>query len=324
MPAVELAVVTAAGLGTRMQPATRTLQKELLTVVDRPVLDYIFAEIAECAIPHAFVVVGDRATDVQRFVERTELPALTGSEELLGGPLRHLKVTSSRPVPPIGLGYSVLEARTVAASGAFALLLGDNIISTRVPVLRTLLAVHARTGSAVVALTRIRPEVSMLYGCAVATETKVDGVVAVRGLVEKPPPGEAPSDLGVIGRYVLTPTVFDVLESLGPGRQGEVQLTDALDVLARRSSLLGVVFDDARYDVGTKIGLVDATVGIALERPDLAPEAVKAVSSRLQSARLRLAQPDSAEHARDRPRTLTRRRGPAEADDRCGQASADG
>ena len=288
MPAVELAVVTAAGRGTRMQPATRTLQKELLTVVDRPVLDYVLAEIAECAIPHAFVAVGDNAGDVQRFVERTELPPLTAPEGDPGGPVERLRVTTSKPLPPMGLGYSVLEARAAAATGAFAVLLGDNIIPARVPVLRTLLSVHARTGSSVVALTRIQPEVSELYGCAVVTGTERDGAVAVGGLVEKPQPADAPSNLGVIGRYVLTSAIFDILQSLEPGRNGEVELTDALDVLARRGSLLGVIFDDARYDIGTKVGLVEATVAIALERPDLARQTMEAVSSRLRAAALQL------------------------------------
>jgi UTP--glucose-1-phosphate uridylyltransferase len=254
------------------------------------VLDYVFAEIAECAIPHAFVAVGDHhAGDVQRFVERTELPALTALDGDPGGPVERLRVTTSKPLPPMGLGYAVLEARAAAAAGAFAVLLGDNIVPARVPVLRTLVSVHARTGCSVVALTRIRPEVSELFGCAVVSGTDRDGVVAVGGLVEKPRPAEAPSNLGVIGRYVLTPAIFDVLESLEPDRSGEVQLTDALDVLARRGSLLGVVFDDAPYDIGTRVGLVEATVAIALERPDLAQQTLEAVSSRLRAAGLTLA-----------------------------------
>jgi UTP--glucose-1-phosphate uridylyltransferase len=285
VPPVELAVVTAAGRGTRMLPATRTLQKELLTVVDRPALEYVFAEIAECPIPHAFVAVGDHhAGDVRRFVERTELPALAAPDGDPGGPLERLRVTTSKPLPPMGLGYAVLEARAAAASGAFAVLLGDNIIPVRVPVLRTLVSLHTLTSCSVVALTRIRPETSELYGCAVVSGTERDGVVAVGGLVEKPRPADAPSNLGVIGRYVLTPAIFDILESLEPDRNGEVQLTDALDVLARRGTLLGVVFDDAPYDIGTRVGLVDATIAIALERPDLAPQTLEAVSSRLRAA----------------------------------------
>lgn len=304
VPAVEVAVVTAAGRGTRMQPATRTLQKELLTVVDRPALDYVLTEIAECGIPRAFVAVGDQARDVQRFVERTELPLLTTSDRRSNGAVERLGVTISKPLPPNGLGCSVLEARA-AASGAFAVLLGDNIIPARVPVLRTLLSVHTRTGCSVVALMRFPPEDSEQYGCAVAS-TERDGVVAVRGLVEKPRPADAPSNLGVIGRYVLTPAIFDVLASLPPDRNGELQLTDALDVLARRGELLGVVFDDARYDVGTKVGLVEATVAIALERPDIALQTLEAVSSRLRAAGLLLSAADPGDPARSGRRPAAR------------------
>lgn len=265
-PPVERAVVTAAGRGTRLWPATRGIQKELLNVLDRPALDYVLAEIAEAGVPEVLLVVGEQFNDVLHYLKYTDLPEVASGCKL--------QASTSAPVPPTGLGRSVLEARDVTLGKPFALLLGDNIITSRVPVLRRLIAVHRATGAPVLALTRIRPEQSLLYGCAIAGPASTDGVVAVHGLVEKPDPERAPSDLGIIGRYVLTPTIFGLLERLPRGRDNEYQLTDALHILARSEQVYGIVFDNVRYDIGSKTGLIEATIGLALERPDLREEII--------------------------------------------------
>lgn len=273
--AVERAVVTAAGRGSRMWPATRSIQKELLNVVDRPALDYVLGEVAASGIPEALVVVGDRSDDVIRYLEHAEHPRPAGCG---------LRVSVSAPVPPSGLGRSVLEAREVASDAPFALLLGDNIMTSRVPVLSRLIEVHQATGSSVVALTKVRPEQSHLYGCAVIGEELPDNVVVVRGFVEKPSPDEAPSDVGIIGRYVLMPAIFGVLERLPRGRNNEYQLTDALNILAQTGVLHGVVFDGVRFDIGSKAGLIEAIIGLALERPDLRDSVVEIIRSALATA----------------------------------------
>jgi len=270
---VECAVVTAAGRGQRMWPATRTIQKELLNVIDRPALDYVLAEIAGADIPDALVVIGDQSDDVHRYLKRAGRPPLAAGGEFC--------VTTSAPVPPSGLGRSVLEARGYARDRPFALLLGDNIMTSRVAVLRRLLAVHQATGSPVVALTGISPEQCQMYGCAVVGQTLADDMLVVESFVEKPDPAEAPSDVGIIGRYVLTPAIFGVLESLPRGRNNEYQLTDALNILAGKETVYGVVFDNVRYDIGSKVGLLEATIGLALERPDLRAATVTLVRAAL-------------------------------------------
>ena len=282
--AVRKAVVPANGMGTRLLPATKAVPKELLPVVDRPALQYVVEEAARAGLGEVLLVTGrgkaaiedhfDRRHDLERVLEEKgdadRLAAVRASAELA-----HVHVV--RQGEALGLGHAVLQAATFVGDEPFAVLLGDDIVDARDQLLEHMLAVQNERGGSVVALLDVGSERIDRYGVAAVEPvagSAIDGdrVVRVTGLVEKPRAGEAPSSLALIGRYVLAPEVFDVLRSTPPGRDGEIQLTDALATLvARAEPVHGVVFTGRRYDTGDKLDYLKAVVGLAAERPDLGP-----------------------------------------------------
>jgi UTP--glucose-1-phosphate uridylyltransferase len=252
-PAVIKAVIPAAGLGTRFLPATKATPKEMLPVVDKPAIQYVVEEAA-------LEAKGDR-----RRLERVQESNV----------LADLHYT--RQGDPLGLGHAVLCGAGHVGEKPFAVLLGDDLIDNRDPLLQPMIEVQRRTHGSVVALMEVPHELVHLYGCAAIEETGVQDVVRITGMVEKPDPEEAPSNLAVIGRYVLHPRIFDVLRETKPGRGGEIQLTDALQELAQRpdepgGGVFGVVFRGRRYDTGDRLDYLKAVVRLASERPDLGPD----------------------------------------------------
>jgi len=277
MPRVTKAVVPAAGLGTRFLPATKATPKELLPVVDRPAIQYVVEEAARAGLTDVLLVSGRGKSAIEDHFDTNATPAAAlaakGDERRLalvrdtaGG----ANVHSVRQGTPRGLGHAVLCAAAHVGDEPFAVLLGDDLIDERDPLLEPMLAVQAEHGGSVVALMRVPREQIAMYGCAA-----VDGdgdVVRVTGLVEKPDPAEAPSDLAVIGRYVLSPSVFEVLRHTPPGRGDEIQLTDAMQELISSEPMHGVVFSGRRYDTGDRADYLKAVVRLAVERPDIGPE----------------------------------------------------
>jgi UTP--glucose-1-phosphate uridylyltransferase len=273
---VTKAVVPAAGLGTRFLPATKASPKEMLPVVDRPAIEYVVEEAAAAGLTDVLMVTGrgKRALEdhFDRVVELEQALEAKGDTARLAAVRRSSEVAQVHYVrqgDPRGLGHAVLAAAGHVGQEPFAVLLGDDLIDPRDPLLTTMLEVQAREGGSVVALMEVPHEAISLYGCAAVEGT--GDVVRITGLVEKPPVAEAPSDLAVIGRYVLSPTVFEVLRSTPPGRGGEIQLTDAIEALVGREPVHGVVFRGRRYDTGDRLDYLKAVVQLAAERPDLGP-----------------------------------------------------
>jgi UTP--glucose-1-phosphate uridylyltransferase len=280
---VTKAVIPAAGLGTRFLPATKATPKEMLPVVDKPAIQYVVEEAVAAGLSDVLMITGRNKRPLEDHFDRNyELEeALTRK----GDASRLARVRESsdlatmhyvRQGAPQGLGHAVLCAAPHVGDQPFAVLLGDDLIDPRDPLLSRMIAVQAQYGGSVVALMEVDPQQIHLYGSAAIIPTTDDDVVQVTGLVEKPDPAQAPSHYAVIGRYVLDPAVFDVLRKTGPGRGGEIQLTDALRELAERDTdggpVHGVVFTGRRYDTGDRGDYLRAIVRLACERDDLGPD----------------------------------------------------
>ena len=276
------AVIPAAGLGTRFLPATKAIPKEMLPVVDRPLIQYAVDEAREAGIDDILVIIGRNKNAISNHFD--SVPELEEKLKDKGDVDRLRRVLESsdladihfvRQGEPKGLGHAVLRARAHVGDAAFAVMLGDDLIDERDALLTTMIAEHERRGATVIALMEVDPDQINLYGAAAVEATETDGVVKVTGLVEKPAKEDAPSNLAVIGRYVLTPEVFDILERTEPGKGGEIQLTDALQEIAADSNgpgVYGVVFKGRRYDTGDKVDYIKAIVQLASDREDLGPE----------------------------------------------------
>jgi UTP--glucose-1-phosphate uridylyltransferase len=278
VPVVRKAVLPVAGLGTRFLPATKAIPKEMLPLVDRPAIQYIVEECVRAELEDVLFVTGAGKSAIEDHFDRVlDLEAALASkgkdaELSLVRDLADLVVVHSvRQPEPLGLGHAVLMAADHVGDDSFAVLLGDDLVDAATPLLERMVAAHERSGQAVVALMEVPEDQTHLYGVARTEPTDVDGEVHITGMVEKPAPGEAPSNLAVIGRYVLPGEIFGVLERTLPGAGGEIQLTDALQTLAEKQPLVGVVFDAPRYDAGDKLGYLKATVQLAAERDDLGP-----------------------------------------------------
>ncbi len=279
---VKKAVVPAAGLGTRFLPATKALPKEMLPVVDTPAIQYVVEEAVNAGLNDLLMITGRNKNALENHFDRNY--ELERTLEAKHDEARLLKVTHStdladihyvRQGDPKGLGHAVLKAAHHVGDESFALLLGDDIIDPKENLLERMLDVHGSTGASVVALMEVDEELLSQYGVAVIEKTDDSDVVRVTGMVEKPAPGQAPSNLAIIGRYVLRPEIFGVLDRTEPGRGGEIQLTDALAVLAADVSIadgvVGVIFRGRRFDTGDRLEYLKAVVELATERDDLGP-----------------------------------------------------
>ena len=272
------AVIPAAGLGTRFLPATKALPKEMLPLVDKPVIQYVIEEAVGAGLQDLLIITGRNKNALEnhfdRVAELEETLAKKGDSKRLFAVQESSQLADihyTRQGDPRGLGHAILRAKSHVGDNSFAVLLGDDVIDSRDDVLKRMLEVHFETGDNVVALMEVEPSQIHLYGAAGVIDREGD-LVRISDLVEKPE-GDAPSNLAVIGRYVLTPQMFEILENTPPGRGGEIQLTDALQTAARNPSLAGgvrgVIFSGRRYDTGDKLDFIKATLKIAIDREDL-------------------------------------------------------
>ena len=273
------AVIPTAGLATRFLPATKAVPKELLPVVDRPVLQYIVEEAARASIHDILLVTGRGKTSmVDHFDRRPDLEArleAKGDTEMLEQ-VRRLsdlaEIFTRRQGEPLGLGHAVGHAEAHIAGESFAVLLGDEFTDEGASLLPDMLDLQADTGGIVLALIEVEPEDASRYGIASVEPTDNADVVRVTGLVEKPSPAEAPSNLAVVGRYVLPSGIFDAIRRTKPGSGGEIQLTDAMAMLlAEGTPVHGIVYHGTRYDTGVPIGYLQAVVQLACGRDDIGP-----------------------------------------------------
>ncbi|CAB4569524.1 unannotated protein [freshwater metagenome] len=276
------AVIPAAGLGTRFLPATKAMPKEMLPVVDTPAIQYVVEEAVRAGLSDLLMVTGRNKNALENHFDRaTELEAMLeakGDQRRLEAVLRSTNLATLHYVrqrDPLGLGHAVLRAQMHVGHEPFAVLLGDDLIDERDVLLERMIAVHDMKNATVIALMEVEPQAAHLYGIATVETTDLDDVVKITGLVEKPASGTAPSNLAVIGRYVLQPEIFPILEATKPGSGGEIQLTDGLNALATgdiAGGVYGVIFSGRRYDTGDRLDYLKAIVQVATSREDLGPD----------------------------------------------------
>ena len=276
------AVIPAAGLGTRFLPATKAMPKEMLPVVDKPAIQYVVEEAVAAGLNDVLMVTGRNKYALENHFDRVY--ELEATLENKGDHAKLQRVREStniadihyfRQGDPMGLGHAVLQARMHVGHEPFAVLLGDDLIDERDPLLKRMIEEASKRNASVVALLEVDPDQIHLYGAAKVEKTDEDDVVRITGLVEKPSKENAPSNLAIIGRYVLKPEIFPILEHTKPGKGGEIQLTDALEEMAGATwtgGVYGVVFRGRRYDTGDKIDYIKAILQLASERDDLGPE----------------------------------------------------
>ena len=271
---IRTAVIPAAGLGTRFLPATKAQPKEMLPIVDKPCIQYIIEEAIDSGIEDILIITGRNKRAIEDHFDRAVELELTlkaqGKYDLLGlvQELSRVTIHYVRQKEPKGLGHAVLCARHFVGDEPFAVLLGDDIMDAEVPVLKQLMDVYADCEGSVLGVQEVPKDRVSSYGVVKPVAVK-ERLWRADDLVEKPSVEEAPSRLAVLGRYIISPEIFGILEKTEPGRGGEIQLTDALKKLSEREPVYAYEFEGRRYDVGDKQGYLEATVDFALKRPDL-------------------------------------------------------
>ncbi|MEX2421549.1 MAG: UTP--glucose-1-phosphate uridylyltransferase GalU [Actinomycetota bacterium] len=276
MTKVSKAVIPAAGLGTRFLPATKAQPKEMLPILDKPAIQYVVEEAVGAGITDIIIITGrgkhaivdhfDRSFELEHFLEaKGKFDELKQIREITDMATIHY----IRQRDPLGLGHAVLSAEGHVGGEPFAVLLGDDLIAESNPLLREMLHAHERYGRSVIAAMEVSRDDISLYGCIEPEVVEDEHLARVRSIVEKPLPEDAPSNLAAIGRYVLTPEIFDSLRRIEPGVGGELQLTDAINHLAQEQAVYAYVFEGGRYDVGNRLDYLRATIELAIEREDI-------------------------------------------------------
>ena len=282
---IRKAVIPVAGLGTRFLPATKTVPKELLPIIDIPSIQYVVQEAVDAGIQEIIFVTGRGKDGIEdHFDEAPELEQIladrgqTATVDMLRRIAEMTEVVSVRQKKPLGLGHAVLCARDLVGDEPFAVMLADDLIDAETPGIRQLVDIFTETDESVVALMKVSLDEVHQYGVIKGKEVK-PRLYAVEATVEKPAAKEAPSQLAIIGRYVLRPEIFSILQNLPPGRGGEIQLTDGLARLVQERKIFGCEFTGDRYDIGDKFGFVRATVAYALKRKDLRDKLIEYLKS---------------------------------------------
>lgn len=275
---VRKAVLPSAGLGTRFLPVTKAIPKEMLPLLDRPCIAYVVAEAVEAGITEIVLVTARGKSAMVDYFDRAPLLEAqleaAGKREMLAevrAIARQATIITIRQQEQLGLGHAVLSAATVVGDEPFAVMLGDDIIDATRPVIGQLLVEHERVGGVVVALQEVPREETRRYGICAGPMLRPD-FMRVEAMVEKPPPEQAPSNLSIVGRYVLPSGIFAVLRETAPGAGGEIQLTDALARYATDGAAHGLLFEGQRFDTGNPLGLLDATLHFALKDPRYAAD----------------------------------------------------
>ena len=289
---VKKAVIPAAGLGTRFLPATKAQPKEMLPIVDKPTLQYIIEEAVASGIEEILIITGRNKKSIEdHFDKSVELELeleQKGKKELLDivqGISNMINIHYIRQKEPRGLGDAIYCARHFIGDEPFAVMLGDDIVDNEVPCLKQLMDAYEEYRTTILGVQKVSEKDTNKYGIIAAKHIE-DRVYKVKDLVEKPEIGKAPSNIAILGRYIITPEIFDILRDLPTGKGGEVQLTDALKELAKKEAMYAYNFEGKRYDVGDKLGFLQATVDFALKRPELKEgfvEYLKLVNDRFET-----------------------------------------
>lgn len=272
---VHKAIIPAAGLGTRFLPATKAQPKEMLPIVDKPTLQYIIEEAVNSGIEEILIITGRNKKSIEDHFDKSvelelELES-KGKLDLLEEVRRisdMVNIHYIRQKEPKGLGHAIYCAKSFIGNEPFAVLLGDDIVYSEKPCLKQMIEVYEEYKTTVLGVQEVPESDVDKYG--IIEGKHIEGrVYKVQGLVEKPPVGEAPSNIAILGRYIINPAIFDILQHTSPGKGGEIQLTDALKELSSREAMYAYIFEGRRYDVGDKLGFLEATVEFALRREDL-------------------------------------------------------
>ncbi|MEW6455588.1 MAG: UTP--glucose-1-phosphate uridylyltransferase GalU [Acidobacteriota bacterium] len=272
---IKKAVFPAAGLGTRFLPATKAQPKEMLPIVDKPLIQYGIEEALNSDIRNIIIVTGRGKNAIENHFDVNKELEMILEERKEIDLLEEVKRISElidifyvRQKEPLGLGHAVLITEEIVEDDAFGVILGDDIIESKIPCIRQLIDVFNQKKSSIVALQRIKPEETKSYGIIKGKEIG-NGLYEIEDLVEKPLPKNAPSNLAIIGRYILTKNIFPALRKTTPGMKGEIQLTDGIKNLLEVEKVYGYIFEGKRYDAGDKLGFIKATIEIALNREDI-------------------------------------------------------
>lgn len=275
---VKKAVIPAAGLGTRFLPATKALAKEMLPIVDTPTIQFIVEEAINSGIEDILIVDGKSKRSIEdHFDSNTELEdnlSAKGKYKLLKlvQDTTDLNIYFIRQSYPRGLGDAVLKAKSFVGDEPFVVMLGDDLMTDKIPLTKQLVDRFNQTGQSTLAVTEVPHEDTSKYGVIGPDKEVSDGLYEVRNFVEKPRPQDAPSDLAIIGRYLFTPTIFDELENTEPGKGNEIQLTDAIETLNHKEHVYAHKFNGKRYDIGSKIGFLETNIEFGLKHPDTKDE----------------------------------------------------
>lgn len=272
---VKKAVIPAAGFGTRFLPATKVVPKELLPIVDKPTIQYIMEEVASSGIEEVILITGrekgsiedhfDTSTELENYLKKK------GREDLLRMVQKiaeMVTLVAVRQKEPLGLGHAVLCAKKIVGMEPFAVLLGDDLIDAEIPCIRQMMELYQRMDGAMIAIQRVPKSETHLYGIIKGRKIE-ERLYRVEEMIEKPRQGEAPSNLAIIGRYILPPQIFEILEKTRPDQRGEIQLTDAIRELNQNQPVFGYEFIGDRYDAGDKLGYLQANIAFGLKHPEL-------------------------------------------------------
>lgn len=275
MKKVRKAIIPAAGFGTRFLPATKAMAKEMLPIVDKPTIQFIVEEAIESGIEDILIVTGKSKRPIEdHFDSNIELETnleKKGKMDLLKlvQETTGLRIHFVRQSYPLGLGHAVLQAKAFVGDEPFVVMLGDDLMKDTVPLTRQLMNGYERTHASTIAVMEVPHEETSKYGIIDPDSELEDGLYNVRKFVEKPNPEDAPSDLAIIGRYLLTPEIFEILENQEPGAGGEIQLTDAIDTLNKTQRVFAKKFTGKRFDVGDKFGFLATSISYGLEHPEM-------------------------------------------------------
>ena len=276
---IRKAVFPAAGLGTRFLPATKATPKEMLCLVDKPLIQYGVEEAVAAGCTEIIIITSRGKTTMEDHFDRSpELEASLAAKnktallEIARSVSKLAKITFTRQSEPLGLGHAVLQAKEIVGNEPFAVLLPDDIVDARIPCMKQMVEAINETQSSILGSEVVEGAAIQNYGCLDCTpDPKNPRLLAVKNMVEKPKPEEAPSQNAIIGRYILTPRIFDMLETITPGAGGELQLTDGIKALLQYEKVYGFSYEGKRHDAGDKLGFLKATVEFALKREDLGP-----------------------------------------------------
>jgi len=278
MSKIKTAVFPAAGLGTRFLPATKSQPKEMLPLVDKPMIQYVVEEAKNSGIEHVVLVTGRGKNAIEdhfdiSFELEENLKSKGKSEllEIVQSVSKMITVSYVRQKEPLGLGHAILCAKPLVGNQPFAVFLGDDLVDSKVPCMAQMIKSFEKHGNSVIAVQEVPGEEISSYGVIAGGRIADSREFDVTDMVEKPPASQAPSNMAVIGRYILAPEIFEILETTGKGAGGEIQLTDGLKTLLESQKIIGYEFEGTRYDTGSKLGFLQATVEFALKRDDLGP-----------------------------------------------------